>query len=104
MIIVGVGLFLLLLGNVLPRVRPNWFIGIRTPWTLSSDRAWEKTHRVGGYILSAAGLVVVVSAALPDAWKTWVILVAVAAASLSTVVYSYFAWRQEAAGSSRQAS
>ena len=77
-IIVGVGLLLLLLGNVLPRVRPNWFIGIRTPWTLSSDRAWEKTHRVGGYIFSAAGLVVVAAAALPAAWKTWVIVAAAA--------------------------
>lgn len=103
-IIVGVGLLLLLLGNVLPRVRPNWFIGIRTPWTLSSDRAWERTHRVGGYIFSAAGLVVVAAAALPDAWKVWVIVAAAAAASLGTVVYSYFAWKQETAGSSGQTS
>jgi uncharacterized membrane protein len=98
-ITVGVGLLLLLLGNVMPRLRPNWFIGIRTPWTLSNDRAWEKTHRVGGYILSAAGLVVVVAAMLPAPWKIWVIVATAASASLGTVVYSYFAWKQETAGS-----
>jgi uncharacterized membrane protein len=94
-ITVGVGLLLLLLGNVLPRVRPNWFIGIRTPWTLSNDRAWEKTHRVGGYIFFAAGLVVMAGAALPAPWKAWVSLVAGVSASLSAIVYSYFAWKQE---------
>ncbi|HYU32172.1 MAG TPA: SdpI family protein [Thermoanaerobaculia bacterium] len=101
--IVGIGLLFLLLGNVLPRVRPNWFIGIRTPWTLSSDRAWEKTHRVGGYLFSAAGLVVIAAAALPAAWRVWVIMAALATSTLGTVVYSYFAWRQDTAGSSRQA-
>src|SRR2546427_7244662 len=45
---VGVGLLFIVLGNSLARVQPTWFVGIRTPWTLSSDTVWRKTHRTGG--------------------------------------------------------
>jgi uncharacterized membrane protein len=45
---IGVGLLFIVLGNYLTRVEPNWFVGIRTPWTLSSDTVWRKTHRMGG--------------------------------------------------------
>src|SRR6266581_3323404 len=44
---VGVGLLFIVLGNSLARVQPTWFVGIRTPWTLSSDTVWRKTHRTG---------------------------------------------------------
>jgi len=41
--------------NYLTRVEPNWFVGIRTPWTLSSDTVWRKTHRTGGLLMVIAG-------------------------------------------------
>ncbi len=44
---VGIGLLLAFLGNYLTRVEPNWFVGIRTPWTLSSDTVWRRVHRTG---------------------------------------------------------
>jgi uncharacterized membrane protein len=91
----GVGALLVLLGNVLPRLRANWWMGIRTPWTLSSDTVWTKTHRVGGYVFMAAGLACLVGAALPAAWPTRVMFVAIVGAGLATTVYSYVAWRQE---------
>lgn len=43
------------LGNVLPRVRPNFFVGVRTPWTLSSDAVWRRTHRLAGKLLFVSG-------------------------------------------------
>lgn len=91
----GVGALFLVIGNVLPRARPNWFVGIRTPWTLSSDRVWERTHRVGGYAFAAIGLAMIVSTLLaPVAFFPVVI-----AGSMGTVafvlIYSYVAWRQE---------
>ena len=49
------GLFLVM-GSVLGKIRPNWFVGIRTPWTLSSKLAWTKTHRLGGWVFMLAGL------------------------------------------------
>jgi uncharacterized membrane protein len=48
--------FMVLLGNVLGRVRPNFFVGIRTPWTLSDDQVWRRAHRLGGRLLFASGL------------------------------------------------
>lgn len=44
------------LGNAMPALRPNWFFGIRTPWTLRDDRVWDRTHRVAGHALVGASL------------------------------------------------
>lgn len=91
----AVGALLLLLGNVLPRARPNWWFGIRTPWTLSSDTVWTRTHRVGGYLMTAAGAITLCTVLLPPAAGFVVLMVAVVGASLGSVVYSYFVWRGE---------
>jgi immunity protein, SdpI family len=91
----GVGALLIVMGNVLPRARSNWWFGIRTPWTLSSETVWTKTHRVGGYLMAAAGVITVLSALLPARWSAGVLLGAVMGAALGSVGYSYFAWRQE---------
>ncbi len=91
----GVGALMLLLGNVLPRARPNWWFGIRTPWTLSSDTVWTRTHRVGGYFMTAAGAIAICSVFLPPAAGFVVFMVAVLGASLASVVYSYVVWKEE---------
>ncbi|HKI93667.1 MAG TPA: SdpI family protein [Gemmatimonadales bacterium] len=91
----AIGALLLVLGNVLPRARSNWWFGIRTPWTLSSETVWTRTHRVGGYLLAAAGLVTMVSAFLARHAGFSASLTAVIAASLGSVVYSYFVWHKE---------
>src|SRR6267378_1495016 len=65
---VGLGVLFIVIGNLLPRARPNWFVGIRTPWTLSSDRVWEKTHRFGGHVFVAGGVIITITA---FAWAQW---------------------------------
>ena len=93
-----IGGLLILLGNVLPRVRSNWWLGIRTPWTLSSERVWERTHRVGGYLLVGAGTVMILLALLPPplAGFTVPIIVGIVIVTVAApVIYSYFAWKQE---------
>lgn len=92
---VAVGALTMVLGNMMPRARPNWWFGIRTPWTLSSDRVWTSTHRVGGYLMTAAGVVAMLSAFLPARASFIVLLVSVVGASLGATAYSYFAWRKE---------
>ena len=89
---VALGLMLMVIGNVMPRARPNFFVGVRTPWTLSSDRVWERTHRVAGYLFVAAGAVTLLAATLPSRWAVPVLLAAVSTAALSSVVYSYVLW------------
>jgi len=90
-----IGLQFIILGNALPRARPNWWFGIRTPWTLSNDRVWTRTHRVGGYLLAGAGVVLLAAAAFPSAWTFALGVGAAIAAGFGSLVYSYFAWKQE---------
>lgn len=94
-VLVGVGLLLMLIGAVLPRTRPNWMFGIRTPWTLSSDRVWERTHRVGGALMLAAGALTAL-AAVADSRRAFPVVVGgVLVAAFGSIAYSYVAWRQE---------
>jgi uncharacterized membrane protein len=94
---VVVGVLLMGLGNVLPRARPNWWFGVRTPWTMSSDRVWTRTHRVAGYSMFVAGLGLVAAAFVPIRWAQWALIGGVAAGLVIPVAYSYYAWRQETA-------
>ena len=92
---IAVGVLLVVIGNLLPRARPNWFVGIRTPWTLSSDRVWEKTHRFGGRVFVAGGLVITIASLL---WVSGAHIVLVAVMTLvafSVVIYSYLEWKRE---------
>ena len=91
----GMGLLLLGVGNLLPRAKPNWFVGIRTPWTLSNDRVWERTHRVGGHFIVAGGALTVLTAIIAPHWAFRVMIAACASAAVFLLVYSYVAWRQE---------
>lgn len=90
-LMVGLGLLFVVLGNYLPKVRSNFFIGIRTPWTLSSEDVWYRTHRLGGKLMVAAGALTILGAWLPKPWSLVIFVGAVALASLIPVVYSY--WR-----------
>lgn len=92
-----VGALLMVVGNVLPRARPTWFFGIRTPWTLSSDRVWERTHRVGGYMMIVAGATIALSGLLWPRWGGTTAVLSGAALSLGLLGYSYVAWRRETA-------
>ncbi|MCP4438121.1 MAG: DUF1648 domain-containing protein [Aureispira sp.] len=49
--------FMILLGNYMGKFRPNYFMGIRTPWTLSNDTVWAKTHRLAGWMWVVGGLI-----------------------------------------------
>ena len=92
---VAFGVVLIVIGNQLPRARPNWWFGIRTPWTLSNDRVWERTHRVGGYLMTTAGVVIVLGAFIPGLTGPPLIIACIVASALGSMIYSYFAWRQE---------
>ena len=91
----GVGVLFVALGNFLPRVRPNWWMGVRTPWTLSSERVWARTQRLAGWLFVAAGLAVLLATPLPGEPRMVVLLGGVAVAALVPTIYSYLAWRRE---------
>ncbi|MBX2819841.1 MAG: SdpI family protein [Rhodothermaceae bacterium] len=58
---VVLSVFFIAIGNYLQSVKPNYFIGIRTPWTLESEDIWKKTHRLGGRIWMIGGLVLLIA-------------------------------------------
>jgi len=97
---IGIGLLLMGVGNLLPRAKPNWFVGIRTPWTLSSDRVWERTHRVGGYFLVAGGALIVIAGIAVPALAFGTMITVCAASAIFLLIYSYIAWRQERSNTS----
>lgn len=70
------------------------YLGIRTPWTLSDDTIWRKTHRVGGYLFTAAGLIMVAAALLKVPGLVLVVLAVAGVSVLVPVIYSYLLWRQ----------
>lgn len=74
-------------GIVLEKAKRNWFIGIRTPWTLSSDEVWDKTHRLGGKLFKAVGVASVVCILLPAAFL--IVIGLLIGASVGLVAYSY---------------
>jgi uncharacterized membrane protein len=91
-----VGVLFLLLGNYLPRFKSNWWMGVRTPWTLDSEEVWRRTHRLGGWTFALGGLICVLAAALLPLEVAGVVsMVALSLAALVPVVYSYVTWREE---------
>jgi len=90
----GVGLLLLVMGNVLGKARPNWFAGVRTPWTLSSDLAWDKTHRLAGRLFVVVGAAGAVAAWLaPISWTLPLLVGGSLGTTLISVIYSWGVWR-----------
>jgi uncharacterized membrane protein len=94
-ILVIVGLMFAVLGNYLPRLRSNWWMGIRTPWTLESETVWRSTHRLAGYTFVIGGLATAGSALLPSAIAIGPAMAAMLTAAFVPVVYSYVAYQRE---------
>lgn len=93
----GVGILFALIGNVLGKVRSNFMFGIRTPWTLASDLAWNRTHRFLGRIWVAGGLVLALLALLGASGPVlagW-LLVSILLSTIVAVVYSYRVWKDD---------
>jgi uncharacterized membrane protein len=94
-IIVAVGGLFALLGSVLGQIRPNWFVGIRTPWTLSSVRSWDATHRLGGRVFVAVGLAAALVGLARPEWGFWALMLGMAVGVTAIIVYSYRVWRAD---------
>jgi len=93
-VIAGCALLFIIIGNYLPKTRSSFIFGIRTPWTLSSDIAWEKTHRFAGPLFMLAGALGLAGAFLFNGiWLALQLSVLAGGAALISVIYSYFAWK-----------
>lgn len=93
-VLVLAGLLFVAIGLVLPRVKRNPIIGVRTAWTLRSDENWARTQRVGGYSMVLAGLVSVIAGALGGTIGAVLAIAGLVAAGIVPVVYSLVIARQ----------
>lgn len=87
------GLLFVLLGGVLGKIRPNWFVGIRTPWTLSSKLSWTRTHRVGGWAFIGLGVAVIAAGAVSPKVMFVTLMAGILGVVILTFAYSYVVWR-----------
>jgi uncharacterized membrane protein len=90
----ALGLFIFFIGFLLEKAKRNWFIGIRTPWTLSSDKVWDETHRLGATLFKVSGLLAILGAFLPEI-AFWLMFVPLIGSSLFLVIYSYVLYARE---------
>lgn len=88
-----VGVLFFCLGSFLPETRRNWFIGIRTPWTISSDEVWRRTHALGGWLFKLLGLLAILTMLVPG-YIVPVFIAPLVVAVLGLVVYSYVVYRE----------
>jgi len=88
----GIGVLFVLIGNYLGKIRQNYFVGIKTPWTIDNEEVWNRTNRLGGWLFTIAGLIVFAEAFIQ--WQVVaVFIVAVVIAAVLPIVYSYVLFR-----------
>ena len=79
---------------MIENAKRNWFIGIKTPWTLSNDKVWEKTHKIGGKLFKSVGIIAFLGILFPN-YGLFFVLLPVIAVTVYTVAYSYFEHKKE---------
>jgi len=96
LLIALIGAFYVVLGNYLQTVKPNYFIGIRTPWTLENEETWRKTHRLGGKLWLIGGLITVLIAFIAKNNSLLAITFGTVTAVISIVpiIFSYLHFRK----------
>lgn len=88
----GISVLIVLSGNVMGKVRRNFFIGVRTPWTLASERVWYATHRLAGKLMVVTGLICLILALLGTA--VWIGIAVLGAGLLVPAAYSFVYYKR----------
>jgi uncharacterized membrane protein len=91
----ALGLLFIFLGVMLRKAKRNFFIGIRTPWTLSNDRVWDKTHQLGATLFMASGVLALLGGFFGGLIAFWLLFVPLMGSTLFLVIYSYVLYRNE---------
>ena len=89
------GILFIAIGYLLRQAKRNFFIGIRTPWTLSSDSVWDKTHQLGSTLFMVSGAFAILGGFFGGMTAFWLMFVPLIGSSLFLVVYSYVLYRGE---------
>ncbi|WP_372629623.1 SdpI family protein [Cohnella sp.] len=96
LVLSGMGLLWMVVGNRMGQIRSNFFIGIRTPWALMDERNWRLTHRLAGRLWVMGGILMFLSSWLiPTGWAVGVLLSSALLSALVPAVYSYLIYRKK---------
>lgn len=94
-IILAIGVLFAALGNYFQTIKSNYFIGIRTPWTLENETVWKKTHKLGGKLWFVGGIAIVVCSLMLNSELNIIVFLAITAViSIVPIVYSYLAFQE----------
>ncbi len=94
--LVGAGAMFIVIGNFLGKTRSHWFFGVRTPWTLSSDRSWAATHRlIGGLFIGLGALTIVLAIIFGGEPTVWIMVGGLFGVIAIAFAYSYLVWRDD---------
>ncbi len=92
------GILFVFMGYMLRQAKRNWFIGIRTPWTLSSDTVWDKTHQLGSVLFIASGVLAFLGAFFGGTIAMYLTLIPMLGSALFVVIYSFVLYQREMKG------
>lgn len=91
----AMGLLFIFIGTMLRKAKRNFFIGIRTPWTLSSDKVWDETHRLGAVLFIISGVLAFIGAFFGGTTAFWLFFAPLMGSAIFLVIYSYVLYKQE---------
>jgi uncharacterized membrane protein len=91
---IGFGILFYYIGILLDKSKRNWFIGIRNPWTLSSDAVWDKTHKLGGKLFKLSGIIAVIGILFTNHAMIFVVGPAIVLL-ICVSIYSYVEYKKE---------
>ena len=94
-ICVVTGVLMFFVGNMMPKIKQNFFFGIKTPWALTDEENWFKTHRLGGKTFAAGGIAIMIAAFIPGESKIWILLAVVLLMVFVPFVYSYVIFKNK---------
>ena len=94
-VLAAVGVLITVCGNLMPKFKHNYFIGVRTPWTLASETVWYRTHRLCGMLWVIGGILLIVGAFLPSPFSYWLVLADCVLICVVPIAASYWYFKKE---------
>lgn len=92
-VVPGIAVVFFYVGVLLGHTEPNWFIGIRTPWTLSNEKVWRKTHQLGGLLFKIVAIVSLLSFLVPQI-AYYIVIGGAVGVALFLFIYSYYLFKK----------
>lgn len=90
------GIFMAVIGNIMPKARLNGTFGVRTPWSMANERTWTQSNRMGGKVMVVSGILIVIESIMCDGMTgTYLMLGIIVASTIILTVYSYRVYQRD---------